>query len=53
MGLKINQTNKLEDLFSKFAIEPEKKAKIRKNNENASEVFVPGILIIFIIMHSG
>ncbi|MEY8584937.1 SPJ_0845 family protein [Ligilactobacillus animalis] len=27
MGLKINQTNKLEDLFSKFAIEPEKKAK--------------------------
>ena len=26
---------------------------IRKNNENASEVFVPGILIICIIMHSG
>lgn len=67
MGLKINQTNKLEDLFSKFAIEPEKKPsakkkkvlilkkriRIRKNNENASEVFVPGILIICIIMHSG
>ena len=30
MGLKINQTNKLEDLFSKFAIEPEKKPSAKK-----------------------
>ena len=29
-----------------------KRTKIRKNNGNASEVFVPGILIICIIMHS-
>ena len=36
MGLKINQTNKLEDLFSKFVIETEKKAK-REGKESTDQ----------------
>ncbi|WP_025086957.1 SPJ_0845 family protein [Ligilactobacillus apodemi] len=32
MGLKINQTTDLDDLFSKFAIEPKQKKQRKKKN---------------------
>ncbi|MBD5069858.1 SPJ_0845 family protein [Ligilactobacillus apodemi] len=37
MGLKINQTTDLDDLFSKFAIEPNKKSKEEEKSDPKKE----------------